>query len=86
VCVVANVALLGRAVQVTTELGGDAEKANDGLGNTASCTKDDQEQPWWAIDLKHYYEIDSIHITFSETRNYRWSFSIHYFSFILWTM
>jgi len=58
-----NLALGGHAVQKSTESERDAGNAIDGKTDTASCTENHTKQPWWAVDLQEFYDINSLSIT-----------------------
>src|SRR5207244_591880 len=61
-----NVARQGKASQSSTANGGDASKAID--GNTSgkfgdggqTHTKENENNPWWEVDLKSDYGIESV--------------------------
>ena len=61
-----NLALHKTATQISTYIS-PAGAAVDGVFNTAACTDDDMEYPWWAVDLGHDYDISSVTITLPET-------------------
>jgi len=56
------------ARQISTYIS-PASAAIDGKVSTASCTQDDVEHPWWAIDLGQDYRITSIIVTVPESTN-----------------
>jgi len=66
--VVEDVALNKEARQISTYIS-PAGAAVDGEVSTASCTEDDVEYPWWAIDLGQDYDITSIKVTVPESTN-----------------
>jgi len=48
----------------------DADRAVDGYLRTWSCTKDDVEHQWWAVDLGQDYGVTSVIITVPLFRSY----------------
>jgi len=54
-----NLAALQSAVQSSTHTS-SAGVAVDNDPTTASCTDDDQGQPWWAVDLAAAYTIHRV--------------------------
>ena len=54
-----NLATLQSAVQSSTYIS-SAGAAVDNNPTTASCTDDDQGQPWWALDLAAAYTIHRV--------------------------
>lgn len=63
-----NVARLGKAKQINTAHGGDANKAIDGMKSGAygdggqTHTQEGIKDPWWEVDLGGEYPIDGITI------------------------
>jgi len=66
-CVTGHVAVdvaLGKEASAISEVSGQpASAAVDGEVVTESCTQDDFEYPWWAVDLGQEYDIVSIKVT-----------------------
>jgi len=55
---------LGKEAEAISEVSGQpASAAVDGEVATESCTEDDAEEPWWAVDLGQQYDIVSVKIT-----------------------
>jgi putative heme-binding domain-containing protein len=61
-----NVAMGGNASQSSTGYGGNAERAIDGKTNgdfgsgTQTHTNENENNPWWEVDLKKEYPVDSV--------------------------
>ena len=68
-----NLAALQSAVQSSTYIS-PAGAAVDNNPTTASCTDDDQGQPWWAVDLGAAYTIHQVVVVMPDVngnnRNY----------------
>jgi len=68
-----NLAALQSAVQSSTYIS-PAGAAVDNDPTTASCTDDDQGQPWWAVDLGAAYTIHQVVVVMPDVngnnRNY----------------
>jgi len=56
-----NLAVLQSAVQSSKYIS-PAGAAVDNDPTTASCTDDNQGQPWWALDLAVPYTIDRVFV------------------------
>jgi len=73
VCLADNLAFQKPSLEITTVI--SADKGNDGLESTYSCTNDAEAFPWWAVDLEQEYYVSTVALTLpnagADTCNYR---------------